>query len=344
MKNTMKMLFLATLCYSCQKEDITIGLHADDTFYFESGGISMRVLVRGNTASNTFLVLVHGGPGSSSFGYDTPKMAEIVASECAVVFYDQRNAGASQGNKNVANDNLDQYADDLKGLIKLLKLRYGQDLNIFLMSKSFGGMVGSAFMTKDNNQDLVKGWLFVNASHNYGLNDSLTHQKLLDASREHLAAGIKIDSWKPIFDYCQNNLPGPFTAEQSLKLNKLGWKAQEIIEGMEPYDYNVIHDNMITEDIPLTSYYLGRTNAGARNFNASLTPIKFSAELHKVTVPVLVCFSKLDFVCPEGLGVDFMSHIGSSDKQMLIFEKSAHHFEEQDAYYNAFVNFIIRHQ
>jgi len=66
-------------------------------------------------------------------------------------------------------------AEDLKAVIEVLKYRYGQDISIFLWSKSFGGMVASAFMTKDNYQDLVKGWLFVDASHNYGLNDGLTY-------------------------------------------------------------------------------------------------------------------------------------------------------------------------
>lgn len=342
MKNILHILFLALLFGACQKEEITLGPNSDDTFYLQYDGISMRVLVRGNTSSKAFLILVHGGPGASGYVYDTPKMAEIVQSECAVVFYDQRNAGASQGNRNVAKDNLEQYADDLRELISVLKLRYGQDIGIYLMSKSFGGMVASAFMTKENNQDLVKGWLFVNASHNYGLNDSLTYQMLLGASQEHISGGKKTEEWQPIFDYCKNNPPGPFTARQSFKLNMFGWKAQKIIEGMEPYNYTVIHDNAISENIPLTSYYLGRTNAGPRSFNASLTNIKFSSQLKKVTLPVLVCAGKLDFVCPQGLADDFMANVGSVDKKKLLFEKSAHRFEEQEAYYNAFVNFIQR--
>lgn len=344
MKNLLYYLILGLLFTDCQKEQITIGLHADDTFYLQQEDVSMRVLVRGNTASKTFMVVIHGGPGSSGYIYNTPKMAEIVQTEYAVVFYDQRNAGASQGNDNAAEFNLDQYATDLKELISVLKLRYGQDINIFLWCKSFGGMVASAFMTKDNNQDLIKGWLYVDASHNYGLNDSLTYQMLLDAGNEHIAAGVKAEQWEPIVDYCQENLPGPFTFRQSLQLNLYGWKAQSIIEGLEPYVFDVIWKGAFSEHIPLTSYYLGKTNAAARSFNKTLIPIKFSDQLNKVTIPVLVCYGKLDFVCPQGLGDDFLAHIGSADKEKVIFEKSAHHLEEQDAYYNAFVKFIREHQ
>lgn len=343
MKNILFALTLALLCTACQKVDITIGPNADDTFYLRQEDVSMRVLVRGNTASKTFMVVVHGGPGSSGYIYNTPKMAEIIQTQYAVVFYDQRDAGASQGNDNAAEFDLMQYGKDLKELISVLKYRYGQDINIFLWCKSFGGMVSSAFMTTNNNQNLVKGWMFVDASHNYGLNDSLTYQMLLDAGNEHLAAGIKTDQWAPIVEYCNENPPGPFTFKQSLQLNLYGWQAQKIIEGLEPYTFDVIQKGLISEHIPLTSFYLGKTNAAARRFNRSLNAIKFSAQLSKVTVPVLVCCGKLDFVCPQGLGDDFLGHIGSTDKQKLLFEKSAHHLEEQEAYYNAFLKFMRDH-
>lgn len=343
MKNYLFLLVFTALFYGCQKEEITIGPRADDTFYVKHEDASMHVLVRGNTASKVFMVVVHGGPGSSGYIYNTPKMAEIVQKEFAVVYYDQRNAGASQGNMNVGSFNLEEYASDLKELLNVLKLRYGQDIKFFLMSKSFGGMVASQFMTTDDNQDMIQGWLFVDASHNYGLNDSLTYQMLLDAGNQHIADGINVKKWAPIVDYCNENPPGPFSTDQSLQLNKYGWQAQKIIEGLEPYVYDVIQKAVFSEHLPVTSYLLGKANAGDRHFNDSLSKIKFSGQLKKVTVPVLVAFGGLDFVCPQGLGDDFLAHIGSSDKQKLIFEKSAHHLEEQDAYYNAFVKFVYDH-
>ena len=216
MKNLLFAAFLALIFTACQKVDITIGPNANDTFYIRQEDASMRVLVRGNTASKVFMLIVHGGPGSSGYIYDTPKMEEIVGKDFALAFYDQRNAGATQGNVNAAQYDLNQYAEDLKEVIEVLKFRYGQDISIFLWSKSFGGMVASAFMTKDNYQDLVKGWLFVDASHNYGLNDSLTYQMLLDVGMQHISDGKNAESWEPIVEYCQENPPGPFSFEQSI--------------------------------------------------------------------------------------------------------------------------------
>lgn len=343
MKNLVRLLILTMLSVHCYKEEITLGTNADDTFYIKHEDASMHVLVRGNTASKIFMIIVHGGPGTSGYVYNTPKLKEILQPDCAVVFYDQRNAGASQGNANSDNFTLPVYADDLKELIAVLKYRYGEDISLFLMAKSFGGMVAAQFLTDGNNQDLVKGWIFADASHNYGLNDSLTYQMLLDNGLQHIAAGENPTSWEPIVEYCLANPPGPFSFEQSFKLNELAWKAQRMIEGLEPYTYDIIQKTFLSEHIPLTNYWMGRTNAGKRKFNKTLLEIKFAEELQKVTVPLLVCFGTLDFVCPPGLGEDLMTHIGASDKEMLLFEKSAHRFEEQDAFYFAFRKFMLEH-
>jgi pimeloyl-ACP methyl ester carboxylesterase len=344
MKKTAIILFWSLFLVHCHKEQITIGLRANDTFYIKHEDASMHVLVRGNTASKQFLIIVHGGPGSSGYLYQTPKMEEIVQKECAVVYYDQRNAGASQGNADSDLFTLPIYADDLHELISVLQYRYGDDIGIFLLSKSFGGLVASQFMTQGNNQATVKGWIFANATHNSSLNDSLTYQMLLDEGTRHIAEGKNADAWKPIVSYCEANPPGPFTFEQSYELTALAWEAQGLIEGLEPYKHDIIFKNLIPEQIPLTNFLLGRTNAGKRKFNRSLNPIKFSDSLGQVTVPVLVCFGKLDFVCPVGLGDDFFAHIGSTDKKKLLFEKSAHRFEEQEAYYQAFRTFILEHK
>lgn len=334
---------LLVLLAACQKETITFGLHANDVFYIDHDGASMRVAVQGNTTRKTFLVIVHGGPGSSSYKYSTRKMEEIVYPECAVVYFDQRNAGASQGNKNSDYYDLSQYAIDLRDVISVLKSRYGQDISLFILSKSFGGMVATEFMTKDDNQDQIKGWLFVNATHNYRMNDSLTHEMLLRVGKEHLAAGLNAAEWDDIVAYCESIAP-PFSFQQSQKLNRLGKKAQRIIEGVEPYSEQPIWDHQVTEQIPLTNYLLGRTNSLSRRLNKSLQAIDFSNKLGQITLPVLVCTSKFDFVCPSGLADDFFARISSFDKQYLYFEKSTHNLEEQDAYYNAFVKFVLEHR
>src|SRR5690554_1828223 len=100
MKHFTFIIILSAVLCSCQKEQIEIGTDVSETFYVENQGASMRVLVEGNTASKTILLFVHGGPGSSAYFYNTDYISNHIEDKYAVAYWDQRNAGASQGNNN----------------------------------------------------------------------------------------------------------------------------------------------------------------------------------------------------------------------------------------------------
>ena len=133
MKSIIVLAFTVLVLTSCQKEKITIGTNVSETFYLDNAGASMRLLVEGNTLSRTFLIFVHGGPGSSSYFYNTDYISQNIEDKYAVVYWDQRNAGASQGNSNGNNLNLPQMTDDLKKVIQVLKSRYGQNIGVFIL-------------------------------------------------------------------------------------------------------------------------------------------------------------------------------------------------------------------
>lgn len=339
------LLFLiVVLSGSCYREEITFSTNANDVFYVENNGASMRVQVRGNTSSKSFLMVIHGGPGASSYKYMTRKMEALVHPETAVVYFDQRNAGASQGNNNVDYADLEQYALDVAYVIAVLKSRYGEDISLFLLSKSFGGMVACQYMTRAGRPDeAIKGWIYANATHHYPLNDSLSHDMMIRLGRDYVAAGINTNKWLDILTYCESVAP-PFSFEQSLRLNLLARRAQTIVPEVEPYSENPIWDNLLSEHIPFTNYYLGRTNSLWRKFNRVLHNIGFRESLSNVTVPVLVCTARFDFLCPSGLADDFYARVGSADKKYLMFENSTHNFEEEEAYYHAFVAFVQEHR
>jgi pimeloyl-ACP methyl ester carboxylesterase len=344
MRKYILLLSTVLILGSCFREEITFSTDANDVFYVEHDGASMRVQVRGNTLSKSFLIIVHGGPGGSSYKYMTSQMEEIVHPETAVVYFDQRNAGGSQGNNNVDYADLEQYALDLRDVILVLKSRYGQDISLFLLSKSFGGMVACQYMTRPDRVDgNIKGWIYANATHHYPLNDSLSHAMLLRVGRASISSGINTSKWLDIVDYCENVAP-PFSFEQSLKISLLARRALSIVQGVEPFDENPIWDNLFSEHIPLTNYYLGRTNSLDRKFHRSLHTVGFREELSNVTLPVLVCAARHDFLCPMELEEDFLERVGSTDKKYLIFERSTHFFEEQEAYLEAFVAFVREHR
>lgn len=330
------------LLTSCQKESITIGLNVSDTFYVENNGAAMRVLVEGNTESNTFLLFVHGGPGTSSFFYNTDYISNNIEDKYACVYWDERNAGASQGNANGDNLNLKQMTDDLKKVILVLKSRYGKDVSVFILGHSFGGLLTSSFMTADNNQTMVKGWIFADGSHNYSLNDSLTRQMLLDLGQEQIALNKNIDKWSPIIEYC-NEHTANFSIEESNQLNSYASDAETYFDEVKKIDLlETIKENAVKHDWPITSIFFNQKYSSNADFNKDLANIEFSSSLYKVTAPTLVLFGKYDFICPSELGNNLYNNISTSKKKIAISPISGHNIFYQDEFFfcnevNAFI-------
>lgn len=330
MKHFILLIISLFLIFSCQKESITIGVNVSETFYVENEGASMRVLVEGNTESNTFLLFVHGGPGTSSFFYNTDYISNNIEDKYACVYWDERNAGASQGNSNGGNLNLKQMTDDLKKVITILKYRYGKDVSVFILGHSFGGLLTSSFMTTENNQSMVKGWIFADGSHNYALNDSLTRLMLLDIGQQQIALNKYVDEWTPIIEYC-NQHTGNFTIEESTQLNSYASDAETYIDEVLEIDLlEIIKENAIKYDWPITSILFNQMYSSNAGFNVDLANTEFSSTLNKVTAPTLVLFGKYDFICPRGLGDDVYNNISTSEKKIAISPISGHNIFYQD--------------
>jgi len=329
MKLIIPFVFLFFVLTSCQKEKITIGTNVSETFYLDNNGASMRLLVEGNISSHTFLVFVHGGPGTGSFIYKTTYISQNIENKYAVVYWDQRNAGASQGNSNGDHLNLPQMTDDLKKVIQLIKHRYGQDSGIFILGHSFGGLLTASFMTKDDNQSMVKGWIFADGSHNYPLNDSLTRQMLLAFGQQQVIQNRNADSWKVIIQYC-NTHTSNFTFEESNQLFAYATNAETYFKKVEK----------------ITSILFNLNYSSNAGFNRDLAKTEFSSKLGVVTTPTLLLYGKYDFICPGGLEEDVFNRINTQDKKIVISPISGHNIMLQDeSFFCKEVNaFIESHQ
>lgn len=346
MKQITILLSVFFLLTSCQKEKISFGTNVSDTFYLDNGGSSMRLLVEGNTLSQTFLIFVHGGPGTGSYFYNTDDIRQQIGSKYALVFWDQPNAGASQGNANGDNLNLPQMTDDLKKVIQLIKSRYGENSSVFILGHSFGGLLTSSFMTTDNNQSMVKGWIFVDGSQDYPLNDTLTRQMLLTVGEQQVALNKNVDKWNPIIAYC-NNHTGNFSLGESNQLSTYATNAETYIDQVNQVNLlDIMEKYAIADGWPLTSIlfnYLYSTNA---SFNNDLAKTSFTSSLYKVNTPTLVLFGEYDFICPKELGIDLLNKISSSDKKMAISPTSGHSMMFQDVpfFCDEVNNFIELHK
>jgi pimeloyl-ACP methyl ester carboxylesterase len=315
---------------SCQKERISIGTNVSDTFYLDNNDASMRITVEGNTLSNIFLLLVHGGPGQSAYFYKSDYISQNIGNKYAIVYWDQRNAGASQGTSNGNHLNLTQMTDDLKKVIEVIKGRYGQNSDVFLLGHSFGGLLTTSFITTDDNQSMIKGWIVVDGSHNYPLSDTLTRHMLLTVGQQQVALNKHTEEWNEIISYC-NAHTGNFTFEESKQLETYAGNAENYFDVVRKFDIlELIKEHAFNDDWPITSILFNYLYSSEASFNKDLHYTEFSSSLYKVITATLLLYGKYDFICPSGLGTDIMNQISTNDKKMIISPISGHNLMYQD--------------
>src|SRR5665213_828952 len=188
MKRLLPILLIFILIASCKKDAGHLSSDANEIFWLSNAGADMPVWVKGNTASKIMILFLHGGPGEGSYryaGYQTDQLWK----NYSVAYWDQCDAGAAAGNSNYSNLTLDQMIDDLEKLVSVIKYRYGNDMEIFLMGHSFGGLLGSGFLVKNDNQTNIHGWIEVDGGHDYTESNTLERQMLIDTGTSEIAKG-----------------------------------------------------------------------------------------------------------------------------------------------------------
>jgi pimeloyl-ACP methyl ester carboxylesterase len=247
-----------------------------------------------------------------------------------MVYWDQRNAGASQGTGNSGYLHLDQMVEDLKKVIEVLKYRYGQDISLFLLGHSFGGLIAADFITRPGYQDMIKGLIYVDGSHNYPLNDTLTRLKLISVGQYEVSQKRNVAGWQPIISYCTAHR-GNFSLEESQQLEKYAAEAENYIDSIKHIStVSQVLKYAVADKIPLSATLSNLLYSEDSNFNKEIAVAQFSTSLNIVTIPVLVLWGKYDFTCPLALGKDFYNRINSNDKRMVISPQSGHNMILQD--------------
>ena len=160
------MILIVLISFSsCQKLLLEPDYHEGDFFYLENNKALMPVWVKGNQESGIFVIFLHGGPGLTSNTYANSTSYKKLQESYAFVFWDQRTSGMAQGNPPKESLTLDQYVEDAEKLIMLIKSKYGVE-KVFLIGKSWGGALGTAYLIKQQNQDNIYGWVEIDGAHN----------------------------------------------------------------------------------------------------------------------------------------------------------------------------------
>jgi len=337
MKNFILIILLFILL-TCRDDTFYSG----DFFYLVNTGAQMPVSVRGKISSGVFILFIHGGPGGTALQkIGLPAFNELEKSY-ATVFWDQRSSGSSQGNSPDNLLNLNQFVEDLDKLVDLIQYKYNKP-KIFLMGHSWGGCLGTAYLTDNIRQSKIRGWIEIDGAHDNPKGDSLSLSWIRDYAGTQIAQHIDNDFWNYALAWYAKN--SNFTSDQ-LEHYAFLEKAHGYIhdptikrdpQKFPEYSFDYVFASPADVPASLTNY-----NHVIKKFiisNIDLTPV-----MKNITLPSLIVWGKNDGIIPYPMAQQAFDALGTPDlrKSILTLPNSAHfgYYEEPQLFSAGVTSFI----
>lgn len=316
----MKALFfffiLFFFVFSCKKDSLN---KEGDYFFLRNDGADMPVWVRGNMSSNVFIIHLHGGPGGSSINEAEQQVFRNLETEYALVYWDQRGSGCSQGKAKPESMNMDQFVEDLENLIAVINSKY-QNPKIFLLGHSWGGALGTAFLIKGNNQNLIRGWIELDGAHNFKLGLEKSVSLVKNHAQNQISAGIDVSFWQEAVAWYLDN---PIMMN-TVQMNK---HCNTYLNHANGYIYNPNNPNLANFNGGSLNSPGGYSNGDFAQLNLEEELQKsYSDQMYKITIPTLILWGLHDGILPVELAQDAYDNLGTNslDKSVFIFQNSAH--------------------
>jgi proline iminopeptidase len=327
-------ILIILILSSCTKEEFQ---KDGDFFYLENVGAKMPVWVKGNKDSRKFIIMLHGGPeGGSSQYYTIFPSHKKIEEQFAIVYWDQRMCGMSQGNPSMSDATLEQFTADLDKLVDLINYKYDSP-QIFLMGHSWGGALGTNYLIEHQNK--ISGWIEIDGGHSWTTANAISRDSMMIYAENKIQTNDEKDYWQFALDwYNEYDIVG---INDNAHYSFVG-KANG-------YDYNPNSDSL---EIPFTDLLFFSPISTAYFFS----PYKFSFlnggldlqnQINKITIPTLICWGKHDRVFPVAIANDTYNKLGTSsaDKYLRIFEISAHspNYEQPIQFANEVIEFVNKY-
>lgn len=328
---------------SCSKESDDLNdLHK--TIYVRHKNADMPAYIHGNASEKVFLIILHGGPGGNGLVYRVNTIRTEIEKNNAIVYFDQRGSGNSQGNYSEEDVSVDLMAEDVLALAKVIKAKYGEDSKLFLMGHSWGGTLGTAALLKSQKDFL--GWIDVAGTHDPKGTYEEYKIVLKETANAQIALGNSIDYWQTILDLVQS--VGPYSLDDLYRLNANCHKAEKkladdmvINEAIADYDDDIPLENILT-----LQWNKSQISEILDVKNGLWEKVSFTNRLTEITIPSLVLWGKYDLVVPTVYAQEAFDNLGASDKELVIFDKSAHSpmFMEPRLFSDKVIEFINDHK
>ncbi len=337
----MCLVAVVAMFASCKKD--TVSTNHEEVLNLRNNGADMPAYVYGNAASKTFVIIVHGGPGGNGLEYRSGSYVQQLEQEVGMIYWDQRGQGMSHGAYSTSDVTIDQMADDLRELVRVVRHRYGSDSKVYLLGHSWGGTLTAAFMTKGDYQHSVDGWIESNGAHDLPSLNKNAVEMFRSIGRQHIADGINVADWEPIVAFADSLDPNNISIDAAGQINGYGHQAEGLVPDINPGEgfAGGIASYLFTSPTnPLTSAL-----SGAATSNLLLQEVEaanYTPQLKNVTIPCLFIGGKYDFVVPPALAVSAYNEVSSSQKELVMFEHSGHSpmDNEADKFVKTVLNFV----
>ncbi|MFY0644324.1 MAG: alpha/beta hydrolase [Bacteroidia bacterium] len=342
MKKIFTLLFVAIAFTACDREE---WLKSGDYFFLDHKGAKMPVWVNGNIESGVFIVTNHGGPMDNS-GHDFRTSVPFLEleKEYAVVYWDQRMSGMSQGDIDIETLSVEQIIEDLHQLTTIINKQY-KPKSMFLMGHSWGGVLTGGYLGTKDYQDNYNGWIDVAGSIQDEFETVAKKQYIMDRIDSFQMTGDDPDFWQYILDWYNAN-PSPVDSD---------WEPYTYVGAMSGYVYdydqyidstNIPYSELIFGSPYSLAFYWGQPYQA--EVNSWIDNYDVIEEVKRISIPSLLVFGEDDGAVPlpvAGLTYSLLA-TDSLDKHLEIYSKCGHgpHNEYPYTFYNHISSFIERYK
>ena len=330
------MFFLSSCIVVTEDEKL------DETIFIRHEGADMPAYVHGNLENKTFLIVIHGA-GSFGLSFRDERFINNIEEEYVVVYFDNRAQSMSQGHLNSTDDIINLMASDVEALTDVLKHKYGDDITLFLMGHSLGGLVTGKSLLRNNFQEEFNGWINVDGVFDMPSILAWRVELLYDVAEEQIDLGNSVNDWETI----ENTLDDlDFDDETAYaKVFELIVKAYALVikdeqvnnpTSIERFYQTIFQNNPLTWQF---SHLFHKPELTAREEEYSILD-----QMDVINIPTIFAYGKYDFSVPAGAGQSAFERISAEDKQFVEFARTTHHpfVTEPNAFTLMVKNFMDR--
>jgi len=343
MKKIIFIFIIVLVFCSCAHLSVNKNFRDGDYFYLENNGATMPVWAKGNIQSNTFIIFIGGGPGYSSMDIPLYPAFGKLQNDYALVCWDQRGCGLSQGNAKPDSYTLGQFAEDLGKLVVLIRHKYNSPA-IFLMGHSWGGMLGTAYLMNPTNQTHISGWIDVSGAKNVKRDMLFFVEWVIGKAEEQINLGIDTDYWeKELAWYYTINIDN-INNELGKNDNRHSSNAAKLNAYI--HDPSSVPEIAVGLNSPFPLFHFLNSLSIGRNMDFNSSDLNVVPGLENIRIPSLILGGRHDGNIPIKIAYETHEKSSSENKHFYIFENSAHmsFYEEPDLFAEKVRTFIEKYR